>query len=189
MWMNPNSLKLIYDKSTTYKSNFTSQKLNKQHWRRNIFSFTVNHFWETQEVISLTWNFQPQESPAWTQEAYRPPRSKCSLCCSVSQREWGGIPSSPGWGGGVKKISCLNWHSSNLNGSFTSHMYYTFEVSRLSMMVSLSKDTVRTSRLRVPTSFPSPSQLPTKLNVMSMVTVSLTGQMGASNCPSPLAQC
>ena len=63
-----------------------------------------------------------QESPpAWTQEAYRPPRSKCSLCCSVGGGggdpsrgqggypilTWlgkysspiltGGIPSWPGW--------------------------------------------------------------------------------------------
>ena len=33
--------------------------------------------------------YHKQESPpAWTQEAYRPPCSKCSLCCSVSW--WGG---------------------------------------------------------------------------------------------------
>ena len=37
-----------------------------------------------------------ESAPAWTQEAYRPPRSKCSLCCSVSwQRE--GYPIHPGW--------------------------------------------------------------------------------------------
>ena len=40
-----------------------------------------------------------QESPpARTQEAYRPIRSKCSLCCSVS-RIGGGTLSSPGQGG------------------------------------------------------------------------------------------
>ena len=33
--------------------------------------------------------FQQETPPAWTQEAHRPPRSKCSLCWSVS------------WGGGV----------------------------------------------------------------------------------------
>ena len=43
-----------------------------------------------------------QESPpAWTQEAYRPPRSKCSLCWSVSWWGRGGgypIQSKPGMG-------------------------------------------------------------------------------------------
>ena len=46
-----------------------------------------------------------QESPpAWTQEAYRPPHSKCLLCCSVSW--WGGGGGGRGthiqswWGGG-----------------------------------------------------------------------------------------
>ena len=34
-------------------------------------------------------NWCQQESPpAWTQEAHCPPRSKCSLCCSV---QWGGV--------------------------------------------------------------------------------------------------
>ena len=43
---------------------------------------------------------QKQESPlAWTQEAYRPTLSKCSLCCSVSWWGWGGYPiPGPGWG-------------------------------------------------------------------------------------------
>ena len=42
-----------------------------------------------------------QESPpAWTQEAHRPPRSKSSLCCSVSW--WrGGYPIQPWMGGGI----------------------------------------------------------------------------------------
>ena len=31
--------------------------------------------------------YKQESPPAWTQEAYRPPRSKCSLCCSV-----GGVP-------------------------------------------------------------------------------------------------
>ena len=49
-----------------------------------------------------------QEShPAWTQESYRPLRSKCSLCCSVlgwgggvPWSGWGITPSWPGWTGG-----------------------------------------------------------------------------------------
>ena len=32
--------------------------------------------------------FKQESPPAWTQEAYRPPHSKCLLCCSV----WGGVP-------------------------------------------------------------------------------------------------
>ena len=35
--------------------------------------------------------FEQESPPAWTQEAYRPPHSKCSLC-------WGGYPSQV-WGG------------------------------------------------------------------------------------------
>ena len=38
---------------------------------------------------------QQETPPAWTQEAYRPPRSKCPLCCSVQA---GGTVSWPGGG-------------------------------------------------------------------------------------------
>ena len=38
----------------------------------------------TEEAFRITDDIYEQESPpAWTQEAHRPPRSKCSLCCSV----------------------------------------------------------------------------------------------------------
>ena len=38
--------------------------------------------------------------PAWTQEVYRPPLIKCSLCCSFPGGGWGGggIPAWSGWG-------------------------------------------------------------------------------------------
>ena len=39
------------------------------------------------------WNAKQESPPAWTQEAYRPPRSKYLLCCSDS---WGYLP----WLGG-----------------------------------------------------------------------------------------
>ena len=55
-------------------------------------------------IFILLFNFLMYLDPntkidiAWKQEAYRPPRSKCLLCCPVSW--WEGVtPSSPGQGG------------------------------------------------------------------------------------------
>ena len=45
--------------------------------------------------IFTSWQESP---PVWTQEAYCPPHSKCSLCCSVSWWGWGVPPSNPEWG-------------------------------------------------------------------------------------------
>ena len=46
--------------------------------------------------------FNQESPPTRTQELYRPPRSKFSLCCSESWRGEEGVPpSSPDWEGGV----------------------------------------------------------------------------------------
>ena len=53
--------------------------------------------------INLVLRQKARESPpSWPQEAYCPPRNKCSLCCYV----WGRGYSSPGWG---YPHSCPSW--------------------------------------------------------------------------------
>ena len=54
--------------------------------------------------------------PVWTQEAYCPPRSKYSLCCSISRRvgylPWTGVPKLD-WG-----VPTLDRGVSTLNGGY-----------------------------------------------------------------------
>ena len=48
--------------------------------KKMFFIFTIGSFRQTipDNIIS-----KQESPPAWTQEAHCPPRSKCSLCCSV----------------------------------------------------------------------------------------------------------
>ena len=73
--------------------------------------------YEKKEVVHLTdtdhINKYKQESPpAWTQEAYRPSRNKCSPCCFVS---WWGVPhpvlmgGAPGWPDGVPPLGRIGY--------------------------------------------------------------------------------
>ena len=68
----------------------------------NVRSFALNAFVNGQNSFFSSWGlpyksthiYNKQKSPpAWTQKAYRPPHSKCSLCCSAL-----GTPASPGMG-------------------------------------------------------------------------------------------
>ena len=63
--------------------------------KKKIFSLLLNCI-----VLGVLYSHPQQESsPAWTQEAYRPPCSKWLLCCSVSWQ--GGYPHPVPIGGGV----------------------------------------------------------------------------------------
>ena len=60
----------------------------------------VRTFWTDSSVATLTKHQQQESPPAWTQEAYRPPHSKCSLCWlgTSASHGGGGTPSSHGRG-------------------------------------------------------------------------------------------
>ena len=94
-------------------------------WSKGGRNRTSTAIWSKIFSISSSFQkfYQEENPPAWTQEAYRPSRSKCSLCCSISWQGvphpvldggypiqcWtGGIPSSLGWQG---TPSSLGWRS------------------------------------------------------------------------------
>ena len=68
---------------------------------------------EDNRVVTLIYINNKQESPpAWTQEAYRPPCSKCSLCWwgrGYPIQSRGGYPIQSWWGGTLGTPTIQNW--------------------------------------------------------------------------------
>ena len=75
------------------------ERLNWSLWCTSVcvlgwFEWTVTKNFQFSKFHQISKIPEPKDSPpAWTQEAYRPPRNNCMLCCSVPGG--GGTPSSP----------------------------------------------------------------------------------------------
>ena len=61
----------------------------------NVSNFFIVFANKTKNLVNPTLIWWQESPSAWTQEAYRPPRSKYSLCCSVWRE---GRGTYPGWG-------------------------------------------------------------------------------------------
>ena len=75
-------------------------------WNKTTF-LTYKHLYILVFLLSKSLflkSFYQESPPEWTQEAYRPPRSKYSLCCCLPGKGGGGVYLHPAWprgGGGL----------------------------------------------------------------------------------------